>query len=243
MQKFFIDSSPPIAGEFLLTGDNFDHIKVLRLRAGDSVVLCDGSKTDYFCRITELNRENAVIICESACPSVSEPTVNCGLFVAMPKADKLEHIIQKSVELGASSVTAFISQRCISRPDNKSLAKKLQRWQKIAESAASQCGRGIIPEIRFVEGYKSALAQAAQHDVPLLLYENENKTSLKHALSQTSFTSVSILSGPEGGFSEEEVQEAVASGLISCSLGPRILRCETAPLCALSAVMYHSDNM
>lgn len=243
MQKFFIDGSPPIKGEFLLGGENFDHIKVLRLRAGDSVVLCDGAKTDYFCRIAELNRENAVLILESVLPSVSEPTIDCGLFVAMPKADKLEHIIQKAVELGASSVTAFISQRCVSRPDIKSIAKKLQRWQKIAESAASQCGRGIIPEVRFIENFKSALAQAAAYEVPLLLYENEDKASLKSALSQKNFTSVSILSGSEGGFSEEEAQQSVEAGLISCSLGPRILRCETAPLCALSAVMYHSDNM
>lgn len=243
MQKFFIDSSPPASGEFLLTGDNFDHIKVLRLRVGDTIVLCDGSKTDFFCRITELSRENAVLICESALPSVSEPTIDCGLFVAMPKADKLEHIIQKAVELGATSVTTFVSSRCVSRPDAKSMAKKLQRWQKIAESAASQCGRGIIPQVTFADSYGSALAQASRYDAPLLLYENESKTSLKAALSQNSFSSVSILSGPEGGFSEDEVQQASSAGLISCSLGPRILRCETAPLCALSAVMYHSDNM
>ena len=243
MQKFFIDSIPPSETYFRLDGENFDHLKVLRPKAGDELVLCDGRGTDYFCRLDSISRHEALLTVTASLPSVSEPKVNCHIFMAAAKSDKLEHVIQKATELGAISVTAFVSERCVSRPDEKDIGKKLVRWQKIAEAAAGQCGRGIIPKIGFLPSLKEAVDSALGSRVPILLYENEELNSLKSALSKEPFDSVSIISGPEGGFSPREAEYMISAGMLSCSLGKRILRCETAPLCALSAILYHSGDI
>ena len=162
--------------------------------------------------------------------------------MAFPKADKLEHVIQKATELGAYEIVAFPSARCVSRPDEKSLQKKLERWQKIAASAAEQSGRGRIPAVLTAGSYAEALERAAQADKALLFYENEQSTTLKMALQEGPYSTVSLLTGPEGGLEEKEVQQALQAGLRVCTLGKRILRCETAPLCALSAVMYDAGE-
>ena len=158
--------------------------------------------------------------------------------MAYAKADKLEHVIQKATELGATEIVAFPSSRCVSRPDEKSLAKKLERWQKIAASAAEQSGRGRIPSVLTVNSYREAVERAARSELPLFPYENERTVSLRAAIGPAQFHTAAIMTGPEGGFSEDEVQLAEEAGMKICSLGPRILRCETAPLCALSAVLY-----
>ena len=151
-------------------------------------------------------------------------------------------MIQKATELGAYEVVAFPSARCVSKPDEKSLKKKLERWQKIAASAAEQSGRGRIPSIRVLPSYSAALKEAAQSDKALLFYENEHAVTLKMALTASPYRTVSLLTGPEGGLEEAEVEQARAAGLQVCTLGKRILRCETAPLCALSAVMYDAGE-
>ena len=158
--------------------------------------------------------------------------------MAFSKGDKLEHVIQKATELGACEIAAFPSNRCVSRPDDKSLNKKLERWQKIAASAAEQSGRGRIPQVIALHSYKEALERAMKADKAILFYENERATTLRMALEESSFTSISLLTGPEGGLEENEVKMAKDMGVYICTLGSRILRCETAPLCALSAVMY-----
>jgi 16S rRNA (uracil1498-N3)-methyltransferase len=150
-------------------------------------------------------------------------------------------VIQKATELGAHEIIAFPSARCVSKPDEKSLKKKLERWQKIAASAAEQSGRGRIPRVLVLPSYKAALERAAEADKALLFYENEHATTLRMAL-EGQYASVSLLTGPEGGLEESEVKQALEAGLQVCTLGSRILRCETAPLCALSAVMYDSGE-
>ena len=147
-------------------------------------------------------------------------------------------MIQKATELGAYEIVAFPSARCVSRPDEKSLKKKLERWQKIAASAAEQSGRGRIPEVVTLGSFKEALGRAKQADKALLFYENEHAVTLRMALESGAFQTVSLLTGPEGGLEEAEVDQARKAGFQVCTLGSRILRCETAPLCALSAVMY-----
>ena len=140
--------------------------------------------------------------------------------------------------MGAYEIVAFPSGRCISKPDDKSLKKKLERWQKIAASAAEQSGRGVIPEVIVLPSFSAALERAAKADKALMFYENEHATTLRMTLEQGDFKTVSLLTGPEGGLEEREVEQARTAGLQICTLGSRILRCETAPLCALSAVMY-----
>ena len=144
----------------------------------------------------------------------------------------------KATELGATEIVCFPTARCVSRPDEKSLHKKLERWQKIAASAAEQSRRGRIPQVIALPNYATALERAAKADLAVCFYENEEQRTFRQAIDEAPFATVALLSGPEGGFEEEEVAQAKAAGLQICTLGSRILRCETAPLCALSALMY-----
>ena len=140
--------------------------------------------------------------------------------------------------LGVYEIVAFPSARCVSKPDEKSLKKKLERWQKIAASAAEQSGRGRIPQVVILPSFTEALKRGAQTDLPMMFYENEQATTLHMALNAGEWKSAALLTGPEGGLEEKEVKQAMENGWKVCTLGKRILRCETAPLCALSAVMY-----
>ena len=241
MARFFVTAEEFMMDEIPLTGENAQHAKVLRLKVGEEVLLCDGEGREALCRITSSGAATELELLERR-NSASEAAVQVSVYLAFPKADKLEHVIQKATELGAYEIVAFPSARCISRPDDKSLRKKLERWQKIAASAAEQSGRGRIPQVRVLGSYRDALQEAAKKDKALLFYENEQAVTLKMALSAGSYQSVSLLTGPEGGLEEKEVEQAREAGLQVCTLGKRILRCETAPLCALSAVMYDAGE-
>ena len=241
MVRFFVSPAEMSLERITLTGDNAQHAKVLRLKAGEEVLLCDGEGNECLCRVEEMDARQLTVTVTSRRESSTEPAVRVGVYMAFPKADKLEHVIQKATELGAYEIVAFPSARCISKPDEKSLAKKVERWQKIAASAAEQSGRGRIPRVLVLPSYKAALERAAEADKALLFYENEHATTLRMAL-EGQYASVSLLTGPEGGLEESEVKQALEAGLQVCTLGSRILRCETAPLCALSAVMYDSGE-
>ena len=238
MTRFFVESGEMAADQMRLTGENAQHAKVLRLKAGEEVLVCDGTGQECLCRVTAFDSGALALEVMERRDVATEAAVDVSVYMAFPKSDKLEHVIQKATELGACEIVAFPSARCISRPDEKSLKKKLERWQKIAASAAEQSSRGRIPQIRVVASYATALAEAAQADKALMFYENEHATTLRMALESGPFRTVSLLTGPEGGLEEKEVEQARKAGLQVCTLGRRILRCETAPLCALSAVMY-----
>lgn len=242
MVRFFVEAGSIEGQTLLLTGENAQHAKVLRLKNGDQILVCDGQGTEGLCRIENSAGGALELSVLAVRPSATEPRVRVRIFMAYPKSDKLEHVIQKATELGAREIIAFPSARCVSKPDDKSLKKKVERWQKIALSAAQQSGRGIIPTVRVLPSYKAALEEARQDDLSILFYENEAATTLHMALTRSPYGSVSILTGPEGGWEEAEVLQASAEGLTICTLGKRILRCETAPLCALSAVMYDSGE-
>ncbi len=239
MTRFFLAPEEMLGEELSLTGENAAHGKVLRLKAGDSVMVCNGEGQECLCTVKEVSPGEITLAVERREASQSEAAVAVRVFMAFPKADKLEHVIQKATELGAFEIVAFPSGRCVSRPDEKSLKKKLERWQKIAASAAEQSGRGRIPRVTVLPSYAKALEEAAKAELPILFYENEKATTLAMAISRTpGFRTVSLMTGPEGGLEEEEVRKALEAGLRVCTLGSRILRCETAPLCALSAVMF-----
>ena len=240
MTRFFVDPDVFDRDTMVLSGENAQHAKVLRLKEGEIVLVCDGQGQECVCRVSQTAPETVLSV-EDRRSSVSEPVVDVSVYVAFPKADKLEHVIQKATELGAREIIAFPSSRCVSRPDEKSLKKKLERWQKIALSAAQQSGRGRIPQVLVLNSFSAALSRAAQSDRALLFYENEDAYTLKMAL-EGSYRTVSLMVGPEGGLEEAEVSQAQEAGLKICTLGKRILRCETAPLCALSAVMYDAGE-
>ena len=238
MPRFFVDKEEIGENFTLLTGENAAHAKVLRLKNGDEVTLCDGEGTDYRCTVSDVAPGQISLIVHAASLATSEAAVKCSVYMAFPKSDKLEHVIQKATELGAAEIVCFPSARCVSRPDGKSLKKKLERWQKIAASAAEQSRRGQIPQVVALPSYRAALERAARADLAVCFYENENKLTFRAAIEEKPVITAAILTGPEGGFEEEEIRQAAEAGLKICTLGSRILRCETAPLCALSALMY-----
>lgn len=242
MTRFFVTPEELETERILLTGENANHAKVLRLKAGEEVLVCDGEGNECRCAVDRMDAKEVELSVLERMSSETEAAVRVSIYMAFPKADKLEHVIQKATELGAYEIIAFPSARCVSKPDEKSIKKKLERWQKIAASAAEQSGRGRIPAVRVLNSYKDALEEAARCDKALLFYENEQAVTLKMALSASAYHSVSLLTGPEGGLEEREVEQARNAGLQVCTLGKRILRCETAPLCALSAVMYDAGE-
>ena len=238
MVRFFVEPAELQPDFLVLTGENAQHAKVLRLKAGEAVLVCDGQGNECLCTISDVSPGQISLVVKDRRESETEAAIRVSVYMAFPKADKLEHVTQKATELGAYEIVAFPSSRCVSRPDEKSLKKKLERWQKIAASAAEQSGRGRVPQVLVLPSFKAALERAAQADKALMFYENEHAVTLRMALESGSFSTVSLLTGPEGGLEPAEVEQAREAGLAVCTLGRRILRCETAPLCALSAVMY-----
>ncbi len=238
MTRFFV-TPEEMQPEFLvLTGENAQHAKVLRLKNGEDVLVCDGQGRECVCTVSDVSPGQISLVVKKRQESESEAAVKVSIYMAFPKADKLEHVIQKATELGAYEIVAFPSARCVSRLDEKSLKKKLERWQKIAASAAEQSGRGRIPQVVTLGSFQEALARSVKADKAILFYENERASTLRGAMAGKEYRTISLLTGPEGGLEEREVNQAQEFGLEVCTLGRRILRCETAPLCALSAVMY-----
>lgn len=242
MTRFFVAPDQMQTTFLVLTGENAVHAKVLRIKQGEQVLVCDGQGSECICTVSDVSPGQISLVVDSRQICATEASVKVSVYMAFPKSDKLEHVIQKATELGAYEIVAFPSIRCVSKPDEKSLKKKLERWQKIAASAAEQSGRGRIPAVSVVSSYQEALKRAAQADKAILFYENERATTLRMALEEDSFQTISLLTGPEGGLEASEVEMARTAGFKICTLGRRILRCETAPLCALSAVMYASGE-
>lgn len=243
MPRFFIDEKPQ--GENItIMGEDAHHItKVLRMKIDEQLVICDCQGNDYICKIESLQKDCVCCKIIETVKSLGEAKADVALYMALPKGDKMDFIIQKAVELGAKKIVPYIAKRSVSRPDEKSMRKKCDRWRKIAKEAAMQSGRGIIPEVCDVINYKDAVKQAGKYQFSLFLYENEQDTSIKSVLSGKEILSAALIIGPEGGFDESEVKIAIDNNMQSVSLGKRILRCETAPLVALSIVMYESGNI
>lgn len=242
MVRFFVTEEEMKPEFIVLSGANAEHAKVLRLKNGEQVLVCDGVGQECVCTISDVSPGQISLVVNDRMQSTSEARIKVSVYIAFPKGDKLEHVVQKATELGAVRIVAYPSARCVSKPDVKSLRKKLERWQKIAASAAEQSGRGCIPEVIVLPDFKAAIQDAKASDKAILFYENEQAVTLQMSLQSSSFESVSLLTGPEGGYEEREVESARESGIEICTLGKRILRCETAPLCALSAVMYASGE-
>lgn len=242
MPRFFITASNVFGGIAYLDKKTAEHLRVLRIKQGESFTVCDGEGSDYVCRLTGKS-DGSVEILEKK-PTAGEPDVDVAVFAAFSKGDRMDTAVQKCVELGAKELVLFPSARCVSRPDGLSLIKKQNRWKAIANEAAKQSERGIVPAVRVHTAFDAAVYEASRSSLPLLLYEDERELSLGDALrSRPDADSIAVFSGPEGGFEPAEAAFAKECGLISASLGPRILRCETAPICALSAIMFFTGNM
>ena len=242
MPRFFMAGTNILGGMAIIRGRDAEHVRVLRLRPGEDMIICDGQGTDYKCRLVKADKEQveAEVIEVRRCPA--EPNVSVTVLCGLPKGDKTDYIIQKCVEAGASEIMFFKSDRCIAKPDAPE--KKLERWQRIAEEAAKQSGRGIIPQVSWAGEYAEALNVANQKDLALFMYETGEREALGDVLSANAdIKTAAIITGPEGGFAQFEADLARIVGLHICSMGERILRCETAPVVALSAVMFATGNL
>lgn len=238
--KFFAEPEQ-IGGQVILEGADASHIaRTLRMRPGDTLTVCDGRGTDYLCTLTRSDAQCCVADILESRPSPAEPPVDVRLYVGFPKAEKAEHIVQKATELGVSSVIFFDCRYCVARPAD--FEKRAVRLRRIAREAAMQSGRGRLPEIRGLLPYADALREAASCDAALFLYE-AGGSPVRQLLEGRSIRSCAAVTGPEGGFSPEEAAAAEAAGLRTATLGPRILRCETAPLCAASVILYETGCM
>lgn len=245
MPRFFVGTDQISDKDIVITGTDVNHIRnVLRMTPGEEVTVSDGQGMDYFCRIAELTKEEVRLDIVDSWHSFVELPAKIYLFQGLPKADKMELIIQKAVELGAYEVIPVETKRCVVKLDGKKAAKKVDRWQQIAESAAKQSKRMLIPNVHQVLTFKEALKYAESMDIRLIPYElARGMLETKEILSAIQpGQSVGIFIGPEGGFEEKEVETAISEGVKPITLGRRILRTETAGLAILSVLMFQLEN-
>lgn len=243
MPRFFTDCPPDDGGNILITDDDARHIALsLRSAVGETVTVCHNGVV-YDCELTSVHPERVAMKVISSRADTSESPCRISLYVANPKGSKLDGVIQKATELGVSRIVPFLSERCVSRPDSDSRGKRRVREEKIAVEAAKQCGRGIMPEVAALSDFKFAVAEAASADIALFVYEKEKTHTLRDVVSGKlrDGITVSVMTGPEGGFSPAEAEAAVSAGMMPCGLGERILRCETAPIYVLSAISYEAE--
>lgn len=246
MSKFFIDKNALDSTSIKLHGEDVQHIKkVLRTKIGEKIVVCDGDNTDYTVQIQSIEDMEIIadIIEKRKCDT--EPPIRVVLFQGVPKSDKMELIIQKCVELGISEIIPVITTRTIVKFDNaKDEIKKQLRWQKIANEAAKQCNRGVLPIIGLPLDFATAVEKIKDFNLFLMPYENEADTKLKGVLENyRDASSIGIFIGPEGGFAENEVKKCLEAGCIPVTLGKRILRTETAGFAVLSILMYELGDV
>lgn len=239
MPRFFlekINNKAPI-----ITGDDARHIGFsLRMKPGERLTVCSDG-IDHECVIKKITEDAVFLDILKSDPCAAEPSISLTLYQAVPKLDKLEAIIQKSVELGAAEIVPVLTRRCVSRPSEKDFSKKLERLNKISLAAAKQSGRGIIPKISPLTDFKTAVSKMSETECPIMLYENGGKRFSQ--LITTGKKNFSLLVGSEGGFDPDEAEYAQNAGINRLWLGNRILRCETAPLTAISILMFLTKNL
>ena len=241
MTRFFVTSEEMQPNFLVLTGENAQHAKVLRLKAGEEVLVCDGEGHECLCAVSDVSEGQFSLLVKDRRESVTEAPVRVSVYMAFPKGDKLETVVQKAVELGASEIVPFVSERCIRRPESAKAEKQTARLQRIATEAAKQCGRSRLPRVGLPVSFAEMLRDTCA--LRLFCYEGEDAESLKAVLDRIEGVpaTVAVAVGSEGGFSPAEAKAAEAAGFVSVNLGPRILRCETAPDFALSALCYRFE--
>lgn len=239
MPRFFV---PPFTGEeTVIIGEDGRHIaRSLRMKPREPLTLCDGEGTDYHCEITGFSGDEVWVRVLERHASQTEPSVRVTVYQGLPKGDKMDAIVQKAVELGAAEIVPVMMRRCVSRPDEKSASKKTARWQKICDEAAKQSGRGRLPVVLPPVTLEQAISRSGDSRM-ILFYEGGGQPLPEIVLPENK--AISIFIGPEGGVDASEVQLLQQAGAQTATLGPRILRTETAPLAALTAIMLLTGNL
>ena len=252
MPKFFIKEEQIKENKIIIKGQDVNHIKkVLRAKTGEELEICNSQTGENFlCNIDKINDETIECNIKQKLEEKTESNIKVSIFQGLPKADKMEYIIQKSVELGVYEITPVEMKRCVVKLNGKDKNKKIERWQKISEVAAKQCGRDMIPQINNIINIKNICNLIEKYDIVLVAYENEKENTLKQQINQLKNTikkqdetiQIGIIIGPEGGLEPKDVEELKQSGAQIITLGKRILRTETVALNMLSIIMYELEN-
>lgn len=250
MSTFYVKNDQIIDNKIQITGDDFYHLKnVLRYKIGETIDICDENSVKYKTRIEKYIDKIAVCCIECIYENTTEPNINVTLYQGFPKADKLEMIIQKTTEIGVMDIFPVQMERSIVKMDKKNIEKKVERWNKICAEASKQSGRQKIPRVHMPINFKNMIENISKYDIVLLPYENEKSVTLKSKImtlnnteNKGNFKEIAIIIGPEGGFSKEEINTlSKFENVHIVSLGPRILRTETAALVTLSMLIYEFE--
>ena len=248
MSKFFVKENQIYNNKIEIIDEDINHIKnVLRLNVDDEIIICDQDNSkNYRCKITEISSKKVECEILEEMENKAEGSVELHIFQGLPKADKMELIIQKGTELGVVEFVPVNMKRCIVKFDGKDQVKKIERWNKIAEVAAKQSGRDLIPKVTSLENIKQIADKINEYDLVLVAYEMEKETYIKEELLKIKNTKqtykIAVLIGPEGGLDIEEVELLKNNGAKVISLGNRILRTETVALQVASIIMYELEN-
>ncbi len=241
MPKFFVEKDNISSDTILIKGEDAKHISsVLRHKIGDELEIGDGSGTDYICKIAELSKKEVIANIIEKKESAGEPSVKITLFQCMPKGSKMELIIQKCIELGVTEIYPVVNEFTVVKLNDKT-NNKIDRYQKISETASKQSRRGIIPKINNPIKIDEAIELSKNFDLSVIAYEKEKNTSIKHLRNKENVNSICIFVGSEGGFSENEIEKCKDNNIIPITLGNRILRTETAGMILVNLMMYEFD--
>lgn len=246
MQRYFVNRDQFEQDAVTITGDDAHHlIRVMRARAGDRLICGNGQDREVEAEISEIGKNEVRAMIVRELPMNAEPQVAVWIAQSLPKGDKMDAVIQKCTEIGATRFVPFFSQRTVVQYDRKQEAKRLERWQKIAKEAAEQAHRNRIPGVETPLSWKRMLETAGKADAALLCYEKESTRLIGERLRELPELSgtIMLIVGPEGGFSEKESSEAEAAGCVPVGLGKRILRTETAAMVGLTCILYESGEM
>ncbi|MBD1371145.1 16S rRNA (uracil(1498)-N(3))-methyltransferase [Hazenella sp. IB182357] len=245
MQRYFVAEHAVIENEqkIFISGDDYHHIKnVMRAQIGDSIICTKGLGNDYYCEIMAINQDDIETQIIEKTPSQGEPLTKVTIAQSLPKGDKLEWILQKCTELGATTFIPFTSKRTIVKIDERKQAKKHDRWMRIVKEAAEQAHRGLIPTVTTPYTWDQLLSEMDQYDEVWICYEKGGE-SLVTSVKNVSGNHILLIVGPEGGFVVEEIEAAREAGAIPISLGTRILRTETASIMALSCILFGRNDL
>lgn len=246
MNRFFVDDPGAFSDRsVVITGEDVNHVKnVLRLKENDELIVSGGRGRDYHCRISGITNEEVVADICDICDNFSELSTEITLFQGFPKGDKMELIIQKTVELGVTRIVPVMTKRTVVKLDDKKAKKKTERYNMIAESAAKQSGRGMIPEVTMPVSFAEAVSMAEKLDMNIIPYEEAEGVEYSRNIIKSikGKKSLGIFIGPEGGFAREEVEKALDAGASAITLGHRILRTETAGMAVISIIMFELEE-
>jgi 16S rRNA (uracil1498-N3)-methyltransferase len=245
MHRFFVDPENITEGTALLDGSEYEHLtRVLRLKTGDTIEVFDGTGNSFKARVMSISDRvvKSEIIGENK--TKTESDIKITLFQGLTKSNKMDYIVQKTTELGITRIVPIETTNTVVKNAVKHWENRQKRWQRIALEAAKQCGRCVIPKINDVILFEKALEQSSDNDLSIMPYEKERSSNLKSIIkSKTNQNSISVFIGPEGGFTPKEIKLAIEAGIKPVTLGPRILRTETAGIAVVSIIMYELGDM